>query len=451
MATITKNKSKGVKKSSKSSIKRKSNPSTKLRADLPKSKSKRSWHWKDYFKSSPLKLPQDKTQKIVFVAMSGGVDSSVTAYLLKEQGYYVVGAFMKNWSFPIENIKECPLYQDYLDMVKVCKFLKIPYQVWSFEKEYRKRVIDEFFKGYEAGITPNPDVLCNTEIKFDMFLEKALKLGADYIATGHHIRSRCGKLQSFKITSFRHPELVSGSKKIPDQVRNDGKAKVCSDYQLLKGKDFVKDQTYFVYGLTQEQLSRCIFPIGEYEKREIREIADKLKLPTAKKRDSQGICFIGRIDVKDFLKTRLKEEKGDIVTKDGKKLGEHEGSWFYTIGQRRIEGLSGTVRPYYVIGKDSKKNLVIVGDDKDTYSNAARIKKLHLINKKYKPKDLLEIVLTAKSRYTPELSRGKLKKDSQGYYFEFVKPERAVTPGQSLVLFKGEVCLGGGVITKAIN
>ena len=459
------------------SVKAKGSPSTELRTTP-----KRSWHWTDYFVSSPLKITPKRQRKnpVVFVAMSGGVDSSAAAYLLKEQGFEVVGVYMKNWSFPIKRIEECPLYQDYKDMVKVCKFLKIPYQVWSFEQDYRKRVIDPFFKGYEAGLTPNPDVMCNTEIKFDDFLKKALKLGADYIATGHHIRSRCADPKSFKLISVIPtvpsviPTGVEGSKSgardssislgmtskksgMTDE-KNEKSAKICLDYQLLKGKDPIKDQTYFVYRLTQEQLAKCIFPVGDYVKTDLRVLARKAKLPTAERRDSQGICFIGNINVKSFLKTKLPEKEGDIVTKEGRKIGKHEGAWFYTIGQRRIEGLSGTVKPLYVIGKDMKKNQVIVGDDKDTYTKIARLKDFHLINgstssplnKTIQAKDLMAIVLTAKSRYTPSVSRGKLCQDKKGYYFEFVKPERAITPGQSLVLYKGETCLGGGIITGSI-
>lgn len=376
-------------------------------------KKTRKWHWTDYFKSSELKLDKNHSKPTVFVAMSGGVDSSVTAYLLKEQGYQVVGMFMKNWSYPIKSIKECPLYQDYLDMVSVCKFLGIPYQVVSFEKEYKKRVIDDFFKDYRAGKTPNPDVLCNKEIKFDLFLKAAIKKGADLIATGHHIRSR----------------------KTKEGI-----------YQLLRGKDPIKDQTYFVYPITQAQLAKSLFPIGNYIKDDIRTIAKKINLPTATKRDSQGICFIGRIDAKVFLKTRLEQKTGDIVDKTGKKMGKHEGAWFYTIGQRRIEGLSGTIKPMYVISTDVKKNLVVVGDDKDTYSKVARLESLHLINPKMSKKDLINQKFRVKSRYTPELSSGTLKKDTKGYYFEFSKPERAITVGQSLVLYKNQVCIGGGVI-----
>lgn len=381
-----------------------------------KSASHKKWHWIDYFKSSDLKLDKNHPKPTVFVAMSGGVDSSVTAYLLKEEGYQVVGMFMKNWSYPIKSIKECPLYQDYLDMVSVCKFLDIPYQVVSFEKEYKKRVIDDFFKDYRAGRTPNPDVLCNKEIKFDLFLKAALKKGADLIATGHHIRSR----------------------KTKEGI-----------YQLLRGKDPIKDQTYFVYPITQAQLAKSLFPIGNYIKNDIRTIAKKINLPTATKRDSQGICFIGRIDAKVFLKTRLEQKTGDIIDKTGKKMGKHEGAWFYTIGQRRIEGLSGTIKPMYVISTNIKKNLVVVGDDKDTYSKIARLESLHLINPKMLKKDLINQKFRVKSRYTPELSSGTLKKDTKGYYFIFSKPERAITTGQSLVLYKNQVCIGGGVIKNA--
>jgi len=411
------------------------------------SKNTKKLRWQDHFKSSELKLDKNHPKPTVFVAMSGGVDSSVTAYLLKEQGYQIVGAFMKNWSFPVKHIEECPLYQDYLDMVKVCKFLDIPYLVFSFEKEYKKRVIDDFFKDYRAGLTPNPDVLCNREIKFDLFLKKAISLGADLIATGHHIRSRCvNNLHSC------HSDRSGGISRSLDFAQDDkkdtqdGRLSASKEYQLLRGKDPIKDQTYFVYPITQEQLSKSLFPIGNYQKSDIRKIAKEINLPTATKRDSQGICFIGRIDAKDFLKTRLEQKTGDIINKTGQKLGKHEGAWFYTIGQRRIEGLSGTVKPLYVIATDIKKNLVVVGDDKDTYGKVARIKSLHLINPKTPQADLVNQKFKVKSRYTPKLSSGTLKKDKKGYYFEFSKPERAITAGQSLVLYKNQVCIGGGVI-----
>ncbi|MFA5270107.1 MAG: tRNA 2-thiouridine(34) synthase MnmA [Patescibacteria group bacterium] len=422
----------------------------KMRKLAGKQPIKKGWHWTDYFKSSQLKLDKNWPKPTVFVAMSGGVDSSVTAYLLKQEGYQVVGMFMKNWSYPIKHIGECPLYQDYLDMVSVCKALTIPYLVVSFEKEYKKRVIDDFFKGYASGITPNPDVLCNREIKFDLFLKEAIRLGADLIATGHHIRSQYVTSRGDRITP---PILPLG---------RGGVGGVGGHYELLRGKDPIKDQTYFVYPLTQAQLKKCLFPVGEYIKDDIRKIAREANLPTATKRDSQGICFIGRIDAKDFLKTRLPEKVGDIVDTKGNKLGKHEGAWFYTIGQRRIAGLSGTVKPLYVLRTDVKKNQVIVGSDKETYAKVARIKNLHLINPSSPPLDkgraggvaspvdeLLGKKLLAKPRYTPQVFAGKLKRDKKGYYFEFSKPERAITPGQSLVLYQKDVCLGGGVIASS--
>jgi tRNA-specific 2-thiouridylase len=432
----------------------------KLRKLAGKKPVKKGWHWRDYFKSSPFKLDKNWPKPTVFVAMSGGVDSSVTAYLMKQAGYQVVGVFMKNWSFPVRRISECPLYQDYLDMVAVCRKLKIPYLVFSFEDEYKKRVIDDFFKGYEAGITPNPDVLCNREIKFDFFLKEALRLGADLMATGHHVRKRTVSSGKYQVSGTR----VSGIKYQVSSVRGQklDTRHLTPDtnfltpdtgsltHLLLKGVDPVKDQTYFVYPLTQAQLSKCAFPVGEYVKDDIRKIAREANLPTATKRDSQGICFIGRIDAKDFLKTRLREKPGDIIDAKGRKLGTHEGAWFYTIGQRRIAGLSGTVKPLYVIRTDVKKNQVIVGDDKETYAKVARISDLHLISPKATPvKRLLGKRLLAKPRYTPQVFPGVLKRDKKGYYFEFSKPGRAITPGQSLVLYQKDVCLGGGVITSS--
>ncbi|MDD5605939.1 MAG: tRNA 2-thiouridine(34) synthase MnmA [Patescibacteria group bacterium] len=369
--------------------------------------------WRKHFKDSPnFKLNKNHPQPTVFVAMSGGVDSSVTAYLLKQQGYQIVGVFMKNWSFPEIPLKHCQLLKDYQDMVKVCRFLKVPYLVFNFEKEYKKRVMERFFAEYKTDRTPNPDILCNTEIKFDLFLKKALAMGADLMATGHHIRVRKDKTK----------------------------------YHLLKGKDPIKDQTYFVYNLTQNQLSKCLFPIGEYKKSQIREIAQAAGLPTASKRDSQGICFIGNIDVKSFLKTRLPEKTGEIIDLDGKILGHHEGAWFYTVGQRRVAGLAGQVRPLYVVDTDVKKNLVIVGPDKATYRRGVVLEKFHLIDKTYS----MPTKLKAKPRYGPELYIGELHQANRHWQFIFNRPQRALTPGQSLVIYDRDICLGGGVIKSVI-
>jgi len=366
-----------------------------------------------------LGLAQEKRK--VIVGMSGGVDSSVAVALLKQEGYEVTGVFMKNWADPRY---PCPWQEDRQDAMRVAAILDIPFETWDFSKEYRESVVEYMIREYRMGRTPNPDVMCNSRIKFGAFLQYALKAGADFIATGHYVRL------------MRKSQTNSKSK-----IRNS---------KLVVAKDLNKDQSYFLWTLTQEQLAHSLFPIGDYTKPEVRGLAKKFGLPTADKPDSQGICFIGPIDVKKFLKTVITQKKGKIVNLEGKAMGEHEGAWFYTIGQRRIEGLSGTVKPMYVIGKDVKKNQVIVGDDKDTYAKIARLSSFHLINNKtVKPADLMGIILTAKSRYTPETSRGKLGKDKKGYFFEFVKPERAITPGQSLVLYKGDICLGGGIITGA--
>jgi tRNA-specific 2-thiouridylase len=369
----------------------------------------------------------------VFVGMSGGVDSSVAAALLKQQGFSVVGVFMKNWSEEIDGVTYCTAEQDFLDMRAVCQHLDIPYYTFNFEKEYKKRVLDYFFAEYRAGRTPNPDVMCNKEVKFDLFLKKCLSLGADFIATGHYAQ----------VISSGHPKLGSGpSHKIPQRVRNDD-----IRYQMLKGNDPIKDQTYFLYNLTQGQLAKTLFPVGKYPKRQVRALARKFKLPTATKKDSQGICFIGQVDVKEFLKTVIKTKTGKIVNQEGRVLGNHEGAWFYTIGQRRVAGLAGQSEPLYVIGSDIKKNLVIVGPDSATYGKGVILENLHLIY----PKVQLSVKLQAKPRYGPDVYAGRLGKKNRRWQFVFDTPQRALTPGQSLVIYDQKVCLGGGVIQSVIK
>ncbi len=354
-------------------------------------------------------VTMSKAQPTVFVAMSGGVDSSVAAALLKQEGFEVVGVFMKNWSEDTEGTGFCSAEADFADVRAVCQHLDIPYYSFNFEEEYKKRVLEYFFAEYKAGRTPNPDVACNKEIKFDLFLQKAISLGADMIATGHHIRR--------------------GTQ---------------GGFGLLKGKDPLKDQSYFVYNLTQDQLSRCLFPVGEYTKPQIRQLARRWKLPTATKKDSQGICFIGPVDIKDFLQTVIKPKKGKIVNKEGKALGEHEGAWFYTIGQRRVSGLSGLAKPQYVVATDIKKNTVTVGDDADTYHGSVLLESLHLID----PGRPLPDELAAKPRYGAPDAKGVLTQARGRWQFTFAQPQRALTPGQSLVLYDKEVCLGGGVIAR---
>ena len=440
------------------------------------------------------------------MAMSGGVDSSVAAALLKKEGYSVVGVFMKNWSEDIPS-GFCTSEQDFADVRAVCQHLDIPYYTFNFEKEYKKRVLDYFFAEYKAGRTPNPDVMCNKEIKFDLFLKKCASLGADFIATGHYARR-------VELRPKRNPEDRSVA------LAKDGTV----NYQLLKGNDPIKDQTYFLYNLTQDQLSKTLFPVGKYPKSKVRALAKKFKLPTANKKDSQGICFIGQIDVKEFLKTVIKPKKGKIVNQEGKMLGSHEGAWFYTIGQRRIEGLAGQPKPLYVIATDIKKNLVIVGPDSATYAKGVVLEDFHLIgevasresrvasgkNKKssfynledhpvalakggstYHLSPITCHYLSAKPRYGPEVYKGRLvaeqvasresrdsstqtavipasepesrQKNKQKnaptrhsslvtrHSFIFNNPQRALTPGQSLVIYDKQTCLGGGVIKTVIK
>ena len=417
----------------------------------------------------------------VFVGMSGGVDSSVSAALLKQQGYDVVGVFMKNWSNPPTGGMPggfCSAEADFADVRAVCQHLDIPYYTFNFEKEYKKRVLDYFFAEYKAGRTPNPDVMCNKEIKFDLFLKKSLSLGADFISTGHYAQVISG-----------HPEpdhplsssgLTRGSRQkqkhfssLDSRLRGNDKDKL--QYSLLKGNDPIKDQTYFLYNLTQEQLAKTLFPVGKYPKKQVRALAKKFKLPTATKKDSQGICFIGPVDVKEFLKTMIKTKTGKIVNQEGKVLGHHEGAWFYTIGQRRIEGLSGQSAPLYVIGTDIKKNLVIVGPDAETYGKGVVLENLHLIDPdsvqslratkgsaaishqkiassfKTSRNDGKVSHLTAKPRYGPDIYAGQLISKNKCWQFIIDEPQRALTPGQSLVIYDKKVCLGGGVIQAVIK
>jgi len=360
----------------------------------------------DVYQSMP------KAHPTVFVGMSGGVDSSVAAALLKQQGYEVVGVFMKNWSEDVPG-GFCNAEADFADVRAVCQHLDIPYYTFNFEAEYKQRVLSYFFSEYKAGRTPNPDVMCNKEIKFELFLKKALSLGADYIATGHYAQ----------------------------KVEKDGR------HQMLKGNDPIKDQTYFLYNLTQAQLSKTLFPVGKYPKKQVRALAKKFKLPTATKKDSQGICFIGPVDVREFLKTVLKVKPGQIVDQEGKVLGRHEGAWFYTIGQRRVEGLAGQPEPLYVVSTDIQRNLVVVGPDSATYAKGVILDKLHLVDPQSKPSNRLE----AKPRYGPDIYPGQLHQKNRQWQFIFDTPQRALTPGQSLVIYDKKICLGGGVIQSVIK
>ena len=342
--------------------------------------------------------------------MSGGIDSSVAATLLKKEGFEVVGAFMKLANLP--NFKEGQKRAE-----KIAKILKTPLLVFDLEKEFKKRIIDYFLKEYKAGNTPNPCVLCNKEIKFGLMLEKAMKLGIDLIATGHYA-------------------IIKGVKK----------------FKLLRAKDKRKDQSYFLWMLNQEQLKRIVFPIGNYTREEVKNLARKFKLPVLRAKKSVEICFIEKT-VSDFLKKYLKEKPGKIVDTKGKVLGEHDGLWFYTIGQRKGIGLSGG--PWWVIEKDVNKNmLVVTKNENDLLKKELFCKDVNWISGK-EPK--LPLKVKAKIRYKTDFAKAiiyskfsHLRKraniKNKIYKAVFEKPQRAITPGQSVVFYKGEEVLGGGII-----
>jgi len=343
--------------------------------------------------------------------MSGGVDSSVSAALLVQQGYDVTGVYMKNWSGDDYGIQaDCPWEQDQSDAEAVCKHLGTPFKSYNFEKEYRQRVVEYFFSEYERGRTPNPDVMCNKTIKFDLFMQRALVEGADLIATGHYAQVRASE---------------------------DG-------YELLRGVDPNKDQTYFLYTLNQKQLSKTLFPIGHLPKPEVRKLAEQFKLPNAQKPDSQGICFIGEIDVYKYLRSRLPLKPGQIVDIDSKEIvGEHDGVAFYTIGQREGLKLGGQQIPYFVVAKDLEQNIVYVGHGHEhpaMLKQELELENLHFVN----PKTSMPEKISAAVRYRQSAEPGRLDVESKKFTFD--QPQRAITPGQSLVIYDGEICLGGGVI-----
>ena len=352
-------------------------------------------------------------QQKVFVGLSGGVDSSVTAALLVQAGYDVTGVFMQNWSADFAGC--CNLAADTADARAVADQLGIPFYVWNFEAEYKAKVLDYFFAEYEAGRTPNPDVMCNREIKFKLFLDRALKLGADLVATGHY-------------------------------------AQVVEDkgiFKLLKGIDPAKDQSYFLCRLGQHELSHALFPLGGMPKSEVRKLALDFALPTATKKDSQGICFVGKIDIKEFLQTRIKQVPGEIINHDGQVLGEHVGLPFYTIGQREgIGNLAGG--PYYVVDKNISTNQLLVSSDpfdELLWRNGCIINDLSWVNQALELPVEVEVVI----RYHHEPISATLKLGTAGEIIvNFADKQRAVTPGQLAVIFIGEELIGAGVIVKAI-
>jgi tRNA-specific 2-thiouridylase len=389
--------------------------------------------------------------KRVVVGLSGGVDSSVTAYLLKEQGYEVIGMFMKNWhddSVTISN--ECPWLDDSNDAMIVAQHLGIPFQAIDLSAEYKSRIVDYMFAEYQAGRTPNPDVLCNREIKFDIFLQAALKLGADYVATGHYARKA---------------ETTVNGKTV---------------YRLLGGKDPNKDQSYFLCQLTQDQLSRALFPIGELLKPEVRAIAKDAGLTTADKKDSQGLCFVGKVHLPDFLQQRLEPKKGKALVVDasapvfsngkatdelmhdtapymyepamGQVIGEHNGAHYYTIGQRKGLNIGGSPRPLFVIGTDTQHNVIYLGMGEDhpgLYRKGLFIPNAdeHWIRPDHRLASGESRTYECRIRYRQKLESCTLHKRDEGLYIIFDQPQKAITPGQFAAWYEGEELIGSGVIS----
>ncbi len=360
----------------------------------------------------------EERKKRVVVGMSGGVDSSVAALLLKEQGYEVIGLYMLNWEEEDEN-GVCSAVNDYEDVKRVCNLIGIPYYTVNFAQEYLDRVFSEFLQEYSAGRTPNPDVLCNREIKFGPFLDYAKKLGADYIATGHYARVK-------RENGYTH---------------------------LLKGVDGNKDQTYFLNALSQKQLECVLFPVGELDKSEVRKIAMENKLNTATKKDSTGICFIGERRFRQFLQNYIPAKEGDFKTLDGKVIGKHEGAMFYTLGQRKGLNIGGQVGGsngrWFVVDKDVKNNIVYVsqGENDRLYSKALITRNVNWIPKK--PNENV-FVCKAKFRYRQPDQDVKVSIRGDEVLVEFAQKQRAVTPGQYVVFYNGDECLGGGKIEKVI-
>jgi tRNA-specific 2-thiouridylase len=361
-------------------------------------------------------IPLSQPSKVV-VGMSGGVDSSVTAWLLKQQGFEVIGLFMKNWEDD-DNSDYCSSRQDWLDVVSVADLIGIDVEAVNFAAEYRERVFAEFLREYSAGRTPNPDVLCNAEIKFKAFLDHAMALGADAIATGHYAR-------------VRH---------------------AAEGVQLLKGLDASKDQSYFLHRLSQQQLAKVMFPLGEMAKTEVRTLADQIGLPNARKKDSTGICFIGERPFREFLNRYLPTTPGPIKTPDGKTVGEHMGLAFFTLGQRKGIGIGGSQDgngdAWYVARKDMASNALYVAQGHEHPWLCSQ--HLNAIDNSWISGSApLAGAYAAKTRYRQTDANCTLQSAPTGFALQFAESQWAITPGQSAVLYDGDICLGGGIISAS--
>ena len=393
----------------------------------------------------------------IVVGLSGGVDSSVAAYLLKQQGHEVIGLFMRNWNDASVTLEdECPWVEDSNDALLVAQKLGIPFQVIDMSELYKERIVDYMFSEYEKGRTPNPDILCNREVKFDVFLQTALSLGADKVATGHYAR----------VSSF----MDERGKEI---------------YQLLAGKDNNKDQSYFLCQLNQNQLSKALFPIGELTKPEVREIAREIGLVTADKKDSQGLCFIGKVSLPTFLQQQLIPKEGEIVEifsdykefhkekpvfetkldelkylskkikyqkEDGKVIGKHQGAQFFTIGQSKGLGIGGHKESCFIIDRDMENNILFVGEGKNfpgLYRKALKINndEVHWVREDLRLKNGESMKVKARIRYRQPLEDAVLYQYEEGFFIEFENPQSAIAEGQFAAWYQGEELLGSGVIS----
>ncbi len=395
-----------------------------------------------------------KKTKVV-VALSGGVDSSVAAYLLKDQGYDLIGLFMKNWHDETVTISdECPWLDDSNDAMLVANKLNIPFQVVDLSKDYKEKIIDYMFDEYSRGNTPNPDILCNKEIKFDIFMDVALSLGADYVATGHYSRI---KKNNYNKNSIK--------------------------YELHSGIDKTKDQSYFLCQLNQDQLSKILFPIGDLTKNEVRKIAKKNNLVTAEKKDSQGLCFVGKVSLPDFLQQKLKKKKGNVIEipcdsklfdkkikfanendrllsltedidyslKDGKIIGKHNGAYYYTLGQRKGLAIGGYKDPLFVISTNTRTNEIFVGEGKNhpgLTKKALKVKfsNVNWVNNYYNFENLGDLKLKARIRYRQKLQKISVYKHLDYLYVEFEDFQSAVTKGQFLAIYDNTQLIASGVI-----
>lgn len=382
----------------------------------------------------------------VYVGMSGGVDSSLTAALLVEQGYDVTGVYMKNWTQDLPGMR-CPWADDLADAKRVAVQLGIDFKVFDFENEYRQKVVDYMIEEYKLGRTPNPDIMCNQEVKFKIFLEAALEDGADLIATGHYARVwHAGEsLDSVRAVLQPESERALGTREDPERSLARQKQAATPAAKLLQAVDGNKDQTYFLYRVTEKALEKTLFPLGEYTKPEVRKMAEERGLYTAGKKDSQGICFVGQIGIREFLTQYVEQTAGAIIDKQtGKVLGQHDGAIFYTIGQRHGLDIGGGL-PYYVVGKDMDKNEVYVTtnlNDDALWKPELTVAQAHWINAAPQSGEYQIRVRHRAPLVKAQLSYGESGEVQLG----LDSPERAVAPGQSVVIYDGETCVGGGIL-----